>query len=340
MEGEADGHSRSTCARSASSSSRSETPRPPSAHLSRAVEIAESFGIREPGVYRVHADLIEALDRRRGELERAEAVLASVERAEPGEPCSVVARDRRALPRAAARRSRRARGGRALVRRRRSRSTTRLPMPFERARTLLALGLLQRRRNERRRAQESLAEALAIFEELGAPLWAARARRELRPLGGRPTSALALDAGRAARRRAGGERPDQPRGRGRALHQPEDRRVEPRPRLPKARDPLARRARRAHRRQPTDLRRSGGGEIRTHEPLRASGFQDRPVRPLRHPAAHALYRTSGDRRLPGGLATGAGGETSFTEVWPLGRPSPFLTTARLSGVGPTETGLR
>ena len=65
-------------------------------------------------------------------------------------------------------------------------------MPFERARTLLALGLLQRRRNERRRAQESLEQALAIFDELGAPLWAARARRELRPLGGRPTSRVTL----------------------------------------------------------------------------------------------------------------------------------------------------
>ena len=65
-------------------------------------------------------------------------------------------------------------------------------MPFERARTLLVLGLLQRRRNERRRAHDSLAGALAIFEELGAPIWAARTTRELRPLGGRPTSREAL----------------------------------------------------------------------------------------------------------------------------------------------------
>src|SRR5215470_5094625 len=32
-------------------------------------------------------------------------------------------------------------------------------------------------------------------------------------------------------------------------------------------------------------RESGGGEIRTHGAVRLNGFQDRPVRPLRHPAA-------------------------------------------------------
>jgi DNA-binding CsgD family transcriptional regulator len=71
----------------------------------------------------------------------------------------------------------------------------RLPMPFELGRTLLVLGLLQRRRNERRLAHESLEQALAIFNELGAPLWAARTSRELRPLGGRPTSRVALTPG-------------------------------------------------------------------------------------------------------------------------------------------------
>ena len=38
----------------------------------------------------------------------------------------------------------------------------------------------------------SLAQAIALFEGLGAPLWAERARRELRPVGGRPTSRVAL----------------------------------------------------------------------------------------------------------------------------------------------------
>ena len=59
----------------------------------------------------------------------------------------------------------------------------RLPMPFELGRTLLVLGQLQRRRGERRLARATLARALAIFEELGAALWADKARAELSRIG-------------------------------------------------------------------------------------------------------------------------------------------------------------
>jgi DNA-binding CsgD family transcriptional regulator len=55
----------------------------------------------------------------------------------------------------------------------------RLDMPFERARTLLCLGRVQRRRKQRKAAREALQQSLGIFEELGAPLWAAKARAEL-----------------------------------------------------------------------------------------------------------------------------------------------------------------
>ncbi|MCG5432266.1 AAA family ATPase [Mycobacterium sp. MYCO198283] len=55
----------------------------------------------------------------------------------------------------------------------------RLPMPFERARTLLLQGQLQRRRRQRQAAATSLTDALTAFEELGSPLWAARSRAEL-----------------------------------------------------------------------------------------------------------------------------------------------------------------
>jgi DNA-binding CsgD family transcriptional regulator len=59
------------------------------------------------------------------------------------------------------------------------------PAPLERARTLLALGEVQRRAKRRRAARETLQEALSSFESLGARLWAERARKELGRIGGR-----------------------------------------------------------------------------------------------------------------------------------------------------------
>ena len=52
-------------------------------------------------------------------------------------------------------------------------------MPFERARTLLVQGQIHRRRKQKRAARLVLEEALAVFERLGAELWAERARGEL-----------------------------------------------------------------------------------------------------------------------------------------------------------------
>jgi DNA-binding CsgD family transcriptional regulator len=57
--------------------------------------------------------------------------------------------------------------------------------PFERGRTLLALGRTQRRALQRRAARESLQAALALFDGLGAPLWAAQAGAELASISGR-----------------------------------------------------------------------------------------------------------------------------------------------------------
>ncbi len=53
------------------------------------------------------------------------------------------------------------------------------PMPLERARTLLVLGQVRRRRKERRLARLALEEASATFEALGAARWAERARADL-----------------------------------------------------------------------------------------------------------------------------------------------------------------
>jgi DNA-binding CsgD family transcriptional regulator len=55
--------------------------------------------------------------------------------------------------------------------------------PFERAQTLLALGRIQRRARAKAAAKKSLERALAIFEELPAPLWAEQARDELARIG-------------------------------------------------------------------------------------------------------------------------------------------------------------
>jgi DNA-binding CsgD family transcriptional regulator len=63
-----------------------------------------------------------------------------------------------------------------------------LNLPFERARTLLVLGVTQRRSKRKRPAREALEAALGLFESLGAPLWAERARSELARIGGRRTA--------------------------------------------------------------------------------------------------------------------------------------------------------
>jgi DNA-binding CsgD family transcriptional regulator len=66
--------------------------------------------------------------------------------------------------------------------------------PFQRARTLLALGTAQRRAKLRGAARSTLAEALAAFEALPAPRWAEQARAELARIGGRRASGDELTA--------------------------------------------------------------------------------------------------------------------------------------------------
>ena len=56
-------------------------------------------------------------------------------------------------------------------------------LPFELARTGLVKGQLQRRAKQKRAARQSLTQALEIFERLGAPNWAERARAELSRVG-------------------------------------------------------------------------------------------------------------------------------------------------------------
>jgi DNA-binding CsgD family transcriptional regulator len=60
-------------------------------------------------------------------------------------------------------------------------------LPFERARTLLISGEVRRRAKQKRAAREALEAAAAAFDELGAPLWAGKARAEVARIGGRTT---------------------------------------------------------------------------------------------------------------------------------------------------------
>ncbi len=159
-------------------------------HLSRAWQISESIGLAEPGQWRFHADHLEALIGL-GELGRAEEFLSGFEERARATSrpwalataarCRALLLAARGNPDAAA-----AAAEEALT------QHERLPMPFERARTLLAQGQLRRRAKQKRAARESLREALQIFERLGAPLWAERARAELRRIGLRPPAPLEL----------------------------------------------------------------------------------------------------------------------------------------------------
>ena len=64
--------------------------------------------------------------------------------------------------------------------------------PFERGRALLALGSVRRRAQQKGSARLALEHAVAIFDELGARLWADKARAELRRISGRGPAALEL----------------------------------------------------------------------------------------------------------------------------------------------------
>ena len=63
-----------------------------------------------------------------------------------------------------------------------------VPVPFDRARTLLALGSVRRRAGRKRQARDALEAARGAFAELGATIWIERADLELGRIGGRPSS--------------------------------------------------------------------------------------------------------------------------------------------------------
>ena len=67
-----------------------------------------------------------------------------------------------------------------------------LDEPFELGRTLLAQGQALRRTKKWRLARDSLGRSLAMFEQLGADLWADKARAEIARVGGRAPGPVGL----------------------------------------------------------------------------------------------------------------------------------------------------
>ena len=160
------------------------------AFLSRAVELEQAMGVREPAYYRVVPDEVEALVAL-GRLDEAEALLVPFE--EAGRNLD------RAWAMATGARCRAlvfaARGdleGASAAADEAVRHHDRLPLPFELGRTLLVRGAVQRRAKRKREARDTLTQALEIFEGLGGAAWADRTRAELARIGGRAASSLDL----------------------------------------------------------------------------------------------------------------------------------------------------
>jgi DNA-binding CsgD family transcriptional regulator len=146
-------------------------------HLGRLAEVASAVGLGEPGVVKYLPDEIETLAAL-GELERAWSFTRKLE-----------AQGKSLGRRWALATGARCRAHLAAIDGDLERAWAaceqalsqheRLPMPFELARTLLVKGQIERQSGRQPAARATLGEALTIFEQLGAPLWAGKARREL-----------------------------------------------------------------------------------------------------------------------------------------------------------------
>jgi DNA-binding CsgD family transcriptional regulator len=141
------------------------------------LQAIEHDGIREPQEAPFLPDALEALIAL-GQLDRAAALLDSFERrARALDRAWALATGGRCRGLLLAARGELARAEEALQGA--LSEHDRLEMPFERARTLLSLGRVQRRGKRRKAARETLGQARHIFEHLGAPVWAEKAEAEL-----------------------------------------------------------------------------------------------------------------------------------------------------------------
>jgi DNA-binding CsgD family transcriptional regulator len=158
--------------------------------LGRARLIAQETAVGEPAMLAFQLDEVEALAAT-GDAAAARAVLDGFEARSDGSPwVEPLLLRSRGVVQAAAGELEAARGAleSAIA------AGDRLPLPLERARTMLALGRVLRRLQQRTAAQATLREALERFEGIGAVLWADRAREELARIGGRAGSRDELTA--------------------------------------------------------------------------------------------------------------------------------------------------
>jgi DNA-binding CsgD family transcriptional regulator len=149
-------------------------------HLERALAHTHAHGTRDPAFLFTHADLIEALVRS-GRADDAAPVLAELE--------AGAALTGGAWARAAVERCRGLLGPVDEVERRLAAALAAHAdpaMPFEVARTRLALGERLRRDRRPAAARAQLAAARDAFAAMGGRSWAARAERELAAAGGDP----------------------------------------------------------------------------------------------------------------------------------------------------------
>jgi DNA-binding CsgD family transcriptional regulator len=144
------------------------------ARLGSAVAARERIGFREPAIWRIEGDAVEAAVGA-GDLESARSMLATLDAA--------AARSGIPWNRAVAARCHglvlAAHGDLDGAVNALDRALTEhdaCPMPFELARTLLVAGQVRRRLKQKRQARELLARAAELFDNLGARQWGDRAR--------------------------------------------------------------------------------------------------------------------------------------------------------------------
>jgi DNA-binding CsgD family transcriptional regulator len=146
-------------------------------HLAETLEVFERVAFREPAIWRVDGDAIEAAVAV-GDVERAQGLLARFEdraaRSRIPWSLAVSARCRGLVLAAQGELDAAAESLEGALA-----EHERCPMPFERARTLLVHGRVLRRLKQKRQARLSLEEARELFARQGAEKWLARVEDEL-----------------------------------------------------------------------------------------------------------------------------------------------------------------